>query len=130
MNSWQRKLNGARLWRWSVAIATATATVGFGTLAEAQVETSSQPGVYYSWRALQTTVEQCLQRSQQALSSENVGEIQQIDNSVAGRTDSSTVVFVCLPQQTQSQTTTVMMIVAGQDDQAAIELRAALQAAF
>lgn len=99
--------------------------------AQAQSETPVQsPGVYYSWRALDTTTEQCLERSQQALTAEQIGEIQQVDNSVAGRTTDTTVVFVCLPNAENIESTTVMVIVAGQDDQTALDLRSALQAAF
>ncbi|PSN17609.1 hypothetical protein C7271_16810 [filamentous cyanobacterium CCP5] len=92
--------------------------------------TSQPPGVYYSWRDLATEPAECLARSQQALNAVDIGDIQQVDNSIAGRTEDSTVVFVCIPNQANPAITTVMVIIAGQDDQASLDLRSDLQAAF
>lgn len=93
------------------------------------------PDVFYSWRALETDVAQCLDRSAQALGSQGLLDVQIDGNSVGGRTDETTAVFVCLEgtqaeAQTTSPATTVMVIVAGTSDDAALALREALKTAF
>lgn len=116
--------------RW-LLLSAGVSAIGLPAVAQpAPVEAPQPPGVYYSWRDLTAPLDQCLARSQQALSAINVGETQQVDNSIAGRTADSTVIFVCIPNQANPEITTVMVIIAGQDDQAALDLRSALQAAF
>lgn len=114
--------------QWLLAVSLA---IGLPATAQPVPPAASQPpGVYYSWRDLTTSSDQCLARSQQALDAINIGETQQVDNSIAGRTADSTIIFVCLPNQASLEMTTVMVIIASQDDQAALDLRSALQAAF
>lgn len=98
--------------------------LGVFTAAAAQAEA---PGVYYSWRALDTTVSQCLDRANQALTDQSLQDIQTEGNSVAGRNDESTAIFVCLED---SQATTVMVIVASENDDAAVNLRETLKSIF
>lgn len=98
-----------------------------GTLAIASPAQAEPPGVYYSWRALETPVAQCIDQAEQALASQDLEPVQSDDISVAGRSEDTTAVFVCLDNGTF---TTVMVIVASSDDEQAYDLREALKAAF
>jgi len=85
------------------------------------------PGVYYSWRATNTDVAVCLDKAGEALESQNLAMVQADETSIAGRSEDSTAVFVCLEN---SDSTTVMVIVASTDDEQALALREALKEAF
>lgn len=98
-----------------------------GTLAMASAAQAEPPGVYYSWRAMDTTVAQCVSQAEQALESQDLATVQADDISIAGRSEDSTAVFVCLDNGTF---TTVMVIVASSDDEQAFDLREALKASF
>lgn len=98
-----------------------------GSLAIASPALAEPPGVYYSWRALDTSVPQCLDQAEQALTSQELEPVQSDDISVAGRSEDTTAVFVCLDNGTS---TTVMVIVASSDDEQAYDLREALKASF
>jgi hypothetical protein len=111
------KMNGLRY----------TAAVALGWSLWATAAQAEAPGVYYSWRALDTDVNQCLERANQALTSQALVDVQIEGNSVAGRTENATAVFVCLEE---NQATTVMVIVAGNNDEAALNLRETLKMAF
>ncbi len=111
----------------NVGIKTAVfALLGWGltTGVAAQAE---PPGVYYSWRESEISVSQCTNRAQAALESEGLENILADDTSVAGRSDDLTAVFVCLEHP---DSTTVMVIVSGDDDAQAVRVREALKAKF
>lgn len=105
----------------------AAVAVGLGVFTSAAVVRAEAPGVYYSWRELDTTTPECLERANQALISQALQDIQTEGNSIAGRNDDATAVFVCLQGQ---EATTVMVIVAATYDEAAVNLREALKSAF
>ncbi|HEY9764484.1 MAG TPA: hypothetical protein V6D07_18295 [Trichocoleus sp.] len=105
----------------------AAGVVGLGVLASAAIARAEAPGVYYSWRELETTSPQCLDRANQALTGQELRDIRTDGNSIAGRNDEATAVFVCLQGQAG---TTVMVIVAATNDEAAVNLREALKLAF
>jgi hypothetical protein len=105
----------------------ASAAVGLGILGAATVAQAEAPGLYYSWRALDGGVAQCLSRAGEALASQDLQDIQADANSVGGRTEEVTALFVCLEE---AQSTMVMVIVSGTDEEAAIDLREALKVAF
>lgn len=105
----------------------AAGALGLGVFTSMATARAEAPGVYYSWREFDTTTAQCLDRANQALNSQELQDIQADGNSVAGRNDDATAVFVCLEGQTA---TTVMVIVAATYDEAAVNLREALKSAF
>ncbi|HEY9738148.1 MAG TPA: hypothetical protein V6D06_17775 [Trichocoleus sp.] len=117
----------------------AAVSLGLSLSMVATAARAEAPGVFYSWRALDTGVAQCLDQATQALESQSLAEIQADGNSVGGRTDETTAIFVCLEDsqssgqtnpQTSAPSTTVMVIVAGTSDDEAVALREALKAAF
>ncbi|MBD0268856.1 MAG: hypothetical protein ICV77_11260 [Cyanobacteria bacterium Co-bin8] len=105
----------------------ASAALGLGILSVATAAQAEAPGVYYSWRALDVNVSQCLSRASQALAGQDLEDVQTDLNSVGGRTEETTAIFVCLEDQ---QSTTVMVIVSGANEEAAVSLREALKAGF
>ncbi|MBD0336970.1 MAG: hypothetical protein ICV62_15885 [Cyanobacteria bacterium Co-bin13] len=105
----------------------ASAALGLGILSAATAAQADAPGVFYSWRALDANVTQCLDRAGQALASQNLEGIQADLNSVGGSTDETTAIFVCLEDE---QSTTVMVIVSGANEEAAVSLREALKSVF
>jgi hypothetical protein len=100
---------------------------GLGATAATAVAQATPPGVYYSWRVLDTSVEQCLDRAANALVNQQLENIQADDSSVAGRSDVATAVFICMDQ---SAVTTVMVIVSSEDEAAAVRLRESLKTSF
>ena len=106
---------------------TLASLVGLGSLAVAAAAQAEPPGVYYAWRAMDTNVSQCLNQAEQALESQDLTTVQTDDISIAGRSEDSTAVFVCLEN---TDATTVMVIVASTDDDQALALREALKAEF
>lgn len=102
----------------------ALASLSFTTSVAAQAE---PPGVYYSWRESEISVSQCISRAQAALEGEGLENVLADATSVAGRSEAVTAVFVCLEHP---DTTTVMVIVAGEDDTQAVQVREALKAKF
>lgn len=98
-----------------------------GASAQAQGE---PPGIYYSWRATTTDVTQCIDRAGQALASQDLTPVQTDTVSIAGQSEATTAVFVCLETPGDSEATTVMVIVAGANDDQAVALREALKRAF
>jgi len=111
----------------TVRDAIATAMVGAGVLLLGAPARAEARGVYYSWRALDTDPEQCIDRAVRALDSESLVDVRVEGNSVVGRNPDATAVFVCLQDSAAS---TVMVIVASSDDASAITLREALKTAF
>jgi hypothetical protein len=103
------------------------ALVGLGATAAAAVAQANPPGVYYSWRVLETSVDQCLDRAADALANQQLDNIQADDSSVAGRSDVATAVFICMDQ---SAVTTVMVIVSSEDEVEAVRLRESLKQSF
>ena len=85
------------------------------------------PGLYYAWRSIDGDLAACLDRSTTALTSQELSNIQVEGNSVAGKTEDSTAVFVCL---TETTATTVMIMVSSTSDDLAFELRERLKASF
>ncbi|RZM79619.1 hypothetical protein [Leptolyngbya iicbica] len=85
------------------------------------------PGLYYAWRSVEMNLTTCLDRSTAALTNAGLTDIQVEGNSVAGTTDISTAVFVCLEN---SEPMTVMIMVSSTDDDAAFDLRETLKASF
>lgn len=106
-----------------------SSAVGMGVLAVATTARAEAPGIYYSWRTLETNVPQCIDRASQALSTQNFQDIRTESNSIAGRTEDTTAVFICFGDATTSATT-VMVIVSSEDDETAVTLREALKASF
>ena len=96
----------------------------FGAIAPARAQS---PGLYYAWRSIDVDLMTCLDRSTTALADEGLTDIQVEGNSVAGTTENSTAVFVCLEN---SSPTTVMIMVSSTDDDAAFNLRETLKASF
>jgi hypothetical protein len=107
--------------RWAVgAIGASLALSSLPARAEA-------PGLYYAWRSLDGDITVCLDRATGALNREAVTNIQVEGNSVAGTTADASAVFVCLDG---NPSTTVMIMVASNNDAIAFELREALKVAF
>lgn len=106
--------------KWVSSLTFALTLIGSAAQAEA-------PTIFYAWRSLEGTVDQCLEQANQALEAQALAEIQREGNSIAGRTDEDTAMFVCLDGDGD---TTVMVIVSGVDGERAIALREALKAAF
>ncbi|MEO0491065.1 MAG: hypothetical protein AAFW84_10485 [Cyanobacteria bacterium J06635_15] len=100
---------------------------GLGLLALAMPAKANAPGIFYSWRSLDTTVTQCVSQAEAAMTTIELLDISVDPTSVAGRTEDSTAVFVCLDNGVD---TTVMVIVSGDNEDEAIEVREALKSAF
>ncbi|MEM1279456.1 MAG: hypothetical protein AAGG53_05390 [Cyanobacteria bacterium P01_H01_bin.152] len=96
------------------------------TLATSPVQAQS-PGLYYAWRSINADLMTCLDRSTAALAEEGLGNIQVENNSVAGTTEDSTAVFVCLENP---DAMTVMIMVSSTDDDTAFTLRETLKELF
>lgn len=96
-------------------------------MAVAAAAQAEPPGVYYSWRETDISLPQCIRRAEAALQEEDLENILADSTSIAGRSGDMTAVFICLEHQ---NSTTVMVVVAGQDDAQAVRLREALKASF
>ncbi|NER81662.1 MAG: hypothetical protein F6K42_19280 [Leptolyngbya sp. SIO1D8] len=106
---------------WSVVVVSASVWVGVSP-AQAQA-----PGLYYSWRSIDTDTVGCIDRATAALNSQALENIQIEGNSISGTTENATAVFVCLAE---ADATTVMIMVSSVDDDSAFELRESLKGAF
>jgi hypothetical protein len=95
--------------------------------AAAPAALAEPPGVYYSWRETEISVSQCISRAEAALEGEGLENILADDTSIAGQSEDITAVFICLES---SPSTTVMIIVAGEDDTQVVDMREALKASF
>jgi hypothetical protein len=107
-----------------------TGAIGLGLVGLTLGATAAQaepPGVYYAWQTLTGDTAQCLNRANQALSRQNLTLFQTDPSSIAGQSDAVTAVFVCLQNPGN---TTVMMIVASEDEPQAMALREALKTSF
>lgn len=101
--------------------------IGAGLALSAMPASAQTPGLYYAWRTVETDLLACLDRSTTALNTEGLSNIQVEGNSVAGTTEDSTAVFVCLENP---DATTVMIMVSSTDDDTAFALRENLKESF
>lgn len=85
------------------------------------------PGIYYSWRELDTGLSQCLGRAESAINTQGLENVQIDENTVAGRSEEATALFICVPS---GEGTLVMVVVSSVNDEAAVALREALKANF
>ena len=97
------------------------------SLAAATAAQAEAPGVYYSWRETEISVPECVRRAGTALETEGLDNILADSTSIAGRSEAVTAVFVCLEH---SESTTVMVIVSGEDHTQAVTVRESLKARF
>ncbi|MDA0267084.1 MAG: hypothetical protein O2890_02610 [Cyanobacteria bacterium] len=104
----------------------ATAALTLGLLASGAPVQAETPAVYYSWRSLAVEPTDCVVQARAALENQRLFNIQIVDNSVSGRTETATAVIVCLEQGLENST--LMVVVSSLDDDAAIALREALKA--
>lgn len=116
-----------RNWLWKPLSIGLTGGVILASAAAAQAD---PPGIYYSWQAMTTDVNQCLNQAENALASQNLTPVQTDAISIAGQSDDSTAVFVCMEAPDGAAYTTVMVIVASADNDQALALREALKQAF
>jgi hypothetical protein len=77
-----------------------------------------------------TDVNQCLNQAENALESQNLTPVQTDAISMAGQSEDTTAVFVCMDSPGEVTATTVMVIVSSADNDQAIALREALKLAF
>ncbi|MGF1460460.1 MAG: hypothetical protein ACFBSG_15720 [Leptolyngbyaceae cyanobacterium] len=103
------------------------AAIAAGLVFGAAPARAESPGLYYAWRTLEADVVACIDRSTTALSNQGLGNIQVEGNSVAGTTEDSTAVFVCLESLDDL---TVMIMVSSNNDDTAFELRETLKTSF
>ena len=108
----------------------AASLTGGAILAAAGAAQAEPPGIYYSWRAMTTSVAQCLDQAENALESQDLAPVQTDAISIAGQSDEATAVFVCMESPSEFTATTVMVIVASADNDQAMALREALKQAF
>ncbi|MEM1310808.1 MAG: hypothetical protein AAGF98_15175 [Cyanobacteria bacterium P01_H01_bin.153] len=109
-------------WRIGTILGTALGLAWAALPAQAQ-----SPGLYYAWRTITSDTMACLDRATTTLTNQELSNIQVEDNSVAGTTEDSTVVFVCLEN---ADNTTVMIMVSSTDDDTAFALREMLKENF
>ncbi|MGB5971837.1 MAG: hypothetical protein WBG38_00885 [Nodosilinea sp.] len=105
-----------------------TVLTGLGLAANISAAQAAPPGVHYAWQALDINTAQCLRQAQQALESQGLEPIQNDAISLAGRSETVTAMFVCM--ENAAAVTTVMVVVASNDDAEALALREALKRAF
>ncbi|MBE9139491.1 hypothetical protein IQ254_20200 [Nodosilinea sp. LEGE 07088] len=105
-----------------------TLLTGLGLAANLPAAQATPPGLHYAWQVLEIDTNQCLTLAQQALESQGLEPIQNDDISLAGRSETATAMFVCM--ENPAAVTTVMVVVASDDDAQALELREALKLAF
>lgn len=101
---------------------------GLGLVATTAASQAVPPGMHYAWQVLGIDTAQCLSQARQALESQGLEPVQNDATSIAGRSETVTAMFVCL--ENQPATTTVMVVVASDDDAQALALREALKQAF
>ena len=109
----------ALLTGWSLAAPSSTP----GPIAQA-----GPPGMHYAWQVLPITTDQCLSQARQALASQGLEPVQNDATSIAGRSEVVTAMVVCI--ENPATVTTVMLVVASDDDSEALALREALKLAF
>jgi hypothetical protein len=86
------------------------------------------PAMYYSWRSLTIEPADCVVQARSALLDQRLFNIQTVDNSVSGQTETARAVIVCLEQGLENST--IMVVVSSLDEEAAIALRDALKDAL
>lgn len=101
---------------------------GLGLVATIHTAQAAPPGMHYAWQVLGINTAQCLSQARQALESQGLEPMQNDATSVAGRSETVTAMFVCV--ESQPTTTTVMVVVASDNDEQALALREALKQAF
>ena len=101
---------------------------GLGLAATVSPTQAAPPGVHYAWQVLGIDTVQCLSQARQALESQGLEPMQNDAISVAGRSETVTAMFMCI--ENQPATTTVMVVVASDNDEQALALREALKQAF
>lgn len=116
-----------KTWLWKPL---ATCLTGGAILASAAAAQADPPGIYYSWQAMATDVNQCIGQAENALESQDLAPVQMDAISIAGQSDEATAVFVCMEAPDGAAYTTVMVIVASADNDQALALREALKQAF
>ncbi|QQE63400.1 hypothetical protein GFS31_00650 [Leptolyngbya sp. BL0902] len=116
-----------KTWLWKPLSACLTGGMMLASAAAAQAD---PPGIYYSWQAMTTDVNQCIGQAENALESQDLNPVQTDAISIAGQSDDSTAVFVCIEAPDGADYTTVMVIVASADNNQALALREALKQAF
>ncbi|MEM6839805.1 MAG: hypothetical protein AAF609_23585 [Cyanobacteria bacterium P01_C01_bin.120] len=102
-------------------------TMGLGFACAAWPAQAQSPGLYYAWRLINSDSVACLERATAVLTNQELNNIQVEGNSVAGTTEDSTAVFVCLEN---AGNTTVMIMVSSTDDDMAFALRETLKENF
>ncbi|MGD1858550.1 MAG: hypothetical protein ACFB0E_01090 [Leptolyngbyaceae cyanobacterium] len=101
--------------------------MGLGLACAAWPAQAQSPGLYYAWRLINGDTMACLDRAAAVLTNQELSNIQVEGNSVAGTTEDSTAVFVCLEN---AGSTTVMIMVSSTDDDMAFALRETLKENF
>ncbi|PSN10671.1 hypothetical protein C7293_27225 [filamentous cyanobacterium CCT1] len=101
---------------------------GLGLATTVPAAQSAPPGMHYAWQVLGIDTAQCLSQASQALASQGLEPIQNDATSIAGRSETVTAMFVCV--ESQPAITTVMVVVASDNDDQALALREALKQAF
>lgn len=101
---------------------------GLGLVANLPNAQAAPPGLHYAWQVLGINTLQCLSQAQQALESQGLDPVQNDATSIAGRSETATAMFVCI--ENPATITTVMVVVASDDDGEALALREALKLAF
>ncbi|MEO1404356.1 MAG: hypothetical protein AAFV72_24320 [Cyanobacteria bacterium J06635_1] len=99
-----------------------------GPVARAEV-----PDIYPTWRVLGIDTEQCLARANTALIALDIEMTEITSTSISGHNQAARAMFICVaddPTVTDEATTTVMLVVAGEDETSAIALRDALKEVF
>ena len=102
------------------------ALTGMG-LATATAVRAEAPGIYYAWRETELSVPECIQRAGRSLETQGLENVLADSASIAGRMEGVTAVFICLEH---ADSTTVMVIVSGEDHTEAVRVRELLKATF
>ena len=101
---------------------------GLGLVTLIPATQAAPPGMYYAWQVLGIDTAQCLSQARRALESQGLEPVQNDATSVAGRSETVTAMFVCL--ENPAAITTVMVVVASDNDEQALALHEALKQAF
>ena len=101
---------------------------GLGLAATVPASQAAPPGMHYAWQVLGIDTAHCLSQARQALESQGLEPVQNDAISMAGRSETVTAMFVCI--ENQPANTTVMVVVASDNDEQALALREALKQAF
>lgn len=98
-----------------------------------QVAGAEVPDIYPTWRVLGINAEQCLARADTAFEALDIEQTEMTSTSISGRYQAATAMFICVADEgggADQVTTTVMLVVAGEDETDAIALRDALKEVF